>query len=65
MEVYELFIQEDSEFSGVDAISIVEEPAIEQDFVALAAQRQELAKIDDEKRILMGAALVPLSLIHI
>jgi len=59
MEVYELFIQEDSEFSGVDAISIVEEPAIEEDFVALAAHRQELAKIDDEKRILMGAALVP------
>ena len=59
MEVYELFIQEDSEFSGVDAISIVEEPAIEEDFIALAAQKQELAKIDDEKRILMGAALVP------
>lgn len=59
MEVYELFIQEDSEFSGVDAISIVEEPAIEEDFVALAAHKQELAKIDDEKRILMGAALVP------
>jgi len=59
MEVYELFIQEDSEFSGVDAISIVEEPAIEEDFITLAAQKQELAKIDDEKRILMGAALVP------
>jgi hypothetical protein len=59
MEVYELFIQEDSEFSGVDAISIVEEPAIEEDFITLAAHKQELAKIDDEKRILMGAALVP------
>ena len=59
MEVYELFIQEDSEFSGVDAISIVEEPAIEEDFITLSAHKQELAKIDDEKRILMGAALVP------
>ena len=59
MEVYELFIQEDSEFSGVDAISIVEEPAIEEDFITLAAHKQELAKIDNEKRILMGPALVP------
>jgi hypothetical protein len=28
-KVYELFIEEDNEFSGVEAISIVEEPAIE------------------------------------
>ena len=59
MKVYELFIEEDSEFSGIDAISIVEEPAIEEDFITLSADKVQLAKVDDEKRILMGAALVP------
>jgi hypothetical protein len=39
-KVYELFIEEDNEFSGVEAISIVEEPAIEEDFVALRSQNR-------------------------
>lgn len=59
MEVYELFIEEDSEFSGVEAISIVEEPAIESDFVALKAHKIEMAEVSAEKRILMGPALIP------
>lgn len=58
-KVYELFIEEDSEFSGVEAISIVEEPAIEEDFVALKAHKIEMAEVDTEKRILMGPALIP------
>ena len=59
MEVYELFIEEDSELSGVEAISIVEEPAIESDFVALKAHKIEMAEVNAEKRILMGPALIP------
>jgi hypothetical protein len=59
MEVYELFIEEDSDFSGVEAISIVEEPAIEADFVALKAHKIEMAEVNAEKRILMGPALIP------
>lgn len=59
MEIYELFIEEDSEFSGVEAISIVEEPAIEEDFVALKAHKIEMAEVNAEKRILMGPALIP------
>ena len=59
MEVYELFIEEDSEFSGVEAISIVEEPAIEADFVALKVHKMQMAEINAEKRILMGPALIP------
>ena len=58
-KVYELFIEEDSEFSGVEAISIVEEPAIEEDFVALKAHKIEMAEVDTDKRILMGPALIP------
>jgi len=59
MEVYELFIEEDSELSGVEAISIVEEPAIESDFIALKAHKIEMAEVNAEKRILMGPALIP------
>lgn len=58
-KIYELFIEEENEFSGVDAISIVEEPAIEEDFIALKAHKIEMAEIDKEKKILMGAALIP------
>ena len=58
-KVYELFIEEDNEFSGVEAISIVEEPAIEEDFVALKAHKIEMAEVDTDKRILMGPALIP------
>jgi len=58
-KVYELFIEEDSDFSGVEAISIVEEPAIEEDFVALKAHKIEMAEVDTDKRILMGPALIP------
>jgi hypothetical protein len=59
MEVYELFIEEDSLDSGIQAISIVENPAIEENFVALKAEKVELAEVDKEKRILMGPALIP------
>lgn len=59
MNVYELFIEEDSELSGIQAISIVEEPAIEEDFIALSAEKIHLAKVDEKKKILMGPALIP------
>jgi hypothetical protein len=44
--------------NGIEAVSIVEFPAIESNFVALS-EHLELAKVDDEKKILMGAALIP------
>jgi hypothetical protein len=58
MKIIELIIDENEELSGVDAVSIVEFPAIESNFISLNKQL-ELAKVDDEKRILMGAALIP------
>lgn len=45
--------------SGIDAISIVEAPAIESNFVALKSHEVKFAKIDAEKRILMGPILIP------
>ena len=59
MEIIELFIDETDEVSGIEAISVVENPAIESDFVALKKQEFKLAEVDQEKRILMGAALIP------
>lgn len=58
MDIIELFIDEE-EGIGIEAISVVESPAIEEDFIALKNQEFKLAEVDKEKRILMGAALIP------
>ena len=59
MRIVELILDEDQEISGIEAISIVENPAIEEDFVALKNQEIKLAEVDSEKRILLGALLIP------
>jgi hypothetical protein len=59
LDIFELFIDEENEWGGIEAISIVENPAIEEDFIALKSQEIKLAEVDKEKRILMGAALIP------
>ena len=59
MDIIELFIDEEDEVSGIEAVSIVESPAIESDFIALKNQEFKFAEVNKEKRILMGAALVP------
>ena len=58
MDIVELFIDEEDAI-GIEAISVVESPAIEEDFIALKNQEFKLAEVDKEKRILMGAALIP------
>ena len=58
MQIIELVIDEDSENVGVEAVSVVEQPAIEVDFIALKNQEVKL-QIDEEKRILLGPALIP------
>ena len=58
MNIIELILDEDDAI-GIEAISVVENPAIEEDFVALKNQEFKLAEVDKEKRILMGAALIP------
>jgi len=59
MRIIELIIDENDEQSGIDAVSVVKSPAIEENFVALNKHEIELKEVDTEKRILMGAALVP------
>tara|TARA_R110000822_G_scaffold164976_2_gene305541 strand:- start:64 stop:666 length:603 start_codon:yes stop_codon:yes gene_type:complete len=60
MKIVELILDENDEFNGIEAISIVENPAIEEDFIALKSNEQlRLAEVDKEKKILMGALLIP------
>lgn len=59
MNIVELLLDENNEVTGIEAVSIVESPAIESEFIALKSQEIQLAKVDEEKQILMGAALIP------
>jgi len=61
MKLIELIIDENMELGGIDAISIVENPAIEEDFIALKTEQKEykFSEVDSEKKIIMGALLVP------
>jgi len=59
MRIVELIIDENDEMSGIDAVSVVHSPAMEENFIALNKHEVELKKIDEEKRIIMGAALIP------
>lgn len=60
MELYEMFIDEDNVKLGIEAVSVVENPAIESNFITLKQTKYiELATIDKEKRLLIGAALIP------
>ena len=59
MRIVELILDEAQEMMGIDAISIVESPAIQEDFVALNSDEIKLAEVSKEKKILMGALLVP------
>ena len=59
MKIVELILNESDEKAGIDAISVVESPAIEENWIALNKHEIELKTIDEEKKILMGLALVP------
>ena len=59
MRIVELILDEQQMASGIDAISIVEAPAIESNFIALKSHEIKFAQVDAEKRILMGPVLIP------
>ncbi len=60
LDTIELFIDEDNVDDGISAISFVEHPAIEENWVALSrSQEVQFKAIDEEKRIVVGLALVP------
>lgn len=58
MKIIELIISSDED--GIEAISLVDRPAIESNFITLAKEYEmNLAEVDKEKKILMGPALIP------
>jgi len=58
MKIIELIISNDED--GIEAISLVDRPAIESNFITLAKEYEmNLAEVDLEKKILMGPALIP------
>lgn len=58
-KLIELIIDETAEMFGVDAVSLVKFPAIESNFVFFNQDFLSLAKIDEEKKQLIGAVLIP------
>lgn len=63
LETIELFIDDNIEENGIAALSLVKFPAIEENWVALNRHKIEFKAIDEEKRIIIGLALVPDKLI--
>lgn len=60
MEMYEMLLGDGDEFMGVEALSLVKSPAIQSDWIALSDVKPVLlAAVSEDKRILMGAALIP------
>lgn len=63
LETIELFIKDENE-DGVFAISLVETPAIEENFVALSDEpvnkfSLELKAVDEKRKVVVGYALIP------
>jgi len=63
MQTIELFIKDEEE-DGVFAISLVDEPAIESDFLALSKQTNnkfniKLKEVDKKRKVVVGYALIP------
>lgn len=59
LPTYEIIFEE-GKVDGVFGISLVEDPAIQSNFIALSKNKKiQLSTIDNEKRILLGAVLIP------
>lgn len=60
MKVYEAVYNE-NETEGVYALSVVENPAMQDMWIALSEQPEtiEFSEVDEDKRLLLGASLIP------
>jgi len=60
-KITELVISDESSELTIDAISLVSQPAIEVDFVYFGKEKNNLtlAKVDEEKKMLVSPALIP------
>lgn len=66
MKVFEFLINPEDETMGMQAISIVDKPAIESEFIAFNKQEKPkfIRFVDDKKYIVAGLALIPDKLIY-
>lgn len=44
---------------GIQLISLVDDPAVQREFIKFSEQREIKLKVNDEKRIITGVALIP------
>ena len=58
METYQVLFKE-GETTGVYGISLVNDPAMESHWITLSKEQLKLKSVDNEKRIVMGAVLIP------
>ena len=62
-KIVELIIDDENEEMSIDAISLVTEPAIMVDFLYFSKKKHKsnvcLAKLDEEKQMLISPALIP------
>ncbi len=58
MKRYQVVFNDDKD-SGVYALSCVENPAMQDEWIRLKKEELRFSAIDEEKRILLGAALIP------
>tara|TARA_R110000751_G_scaffold16777_5_gene52735 strand:- start:340 stop:927 length:588 start_codon:yes stop_codon:yes gene_type:complete len=64
MDIVELIIDENNKELAIDAVSLVEFPAIESNWIFMSKDSNlSLAKVDEAKRLIIGAALIPNKLI--
>jgi hypothetical protein len=62
MKVVELILDAQKMGTGIDAVSLVEDPAIEANFIALKKAKPveiKFTTVDTKRRILLGPALIP------
>ena len=57
MKQFELIINEDEE-TGVDYIALVDDPAIESDWIAFSKEKQAFKIEDNKKRIVSGYFMI-------
>ncbi len=58
MDTYNVVFDADKDL-GVYAVSVVETPAMESQFITLKKQQIQLAEVDEKKHILAGVVLIP------
>jgi hypothetical protein len=56
-KVFELVIQDENDY--ISAISLVENPAIEEDFMYFSKEEVKFQQLNNEKRMLVGPILIP------